>query len=405
MPEFGSSMPPNGEANTQGEHEKKLQVFVSSTYRDLLVERQAAVEAILRAGHIPAGMELFAAGDKSQLETIYRWIDESDVYMLILGARYGSLDSESGKSYTQIEYEYAISTGIRFFAVVLTDKAIDDKIRAAGRAVMETDHQKELSDFKNVVTSKICRMVDDSKDIKLAVHETILEFLREYTFDGWVSGKNIGSIDNLSREVAQLAQENANLKEQLRSALAKIASSSANKSRSGSEDEFDEILILLVRESIMYNGSATDKSVTHSVAEWFFLASNRFVTGISNSYNMNPYENFLFFRLGPLLSVHGLTEDQKNTGVRYRTLKTTKKGNAFLVYLKKKIANVEAEQQKQEGATPRLGQQTAAVPSVAENVGPAVTEKTAIAEKRSDATLPKKTVRKSRSKRTLDDAG
>jgi len=28
-------------------------------------------------------------------------------------------------------------------------------------------------------------MVDDAKDIKLAIHETILEFLREYKFDGW----------------------------------------------------------------------------------------------------------------------------------------------------------------------------------------------------------------------------
>jgi hypothetical protein len=42
---------------------KKLQVFVSSTYEDLKEERQVAVESILTAGHIPAGMELFAAGD------------------------------------------------------------------------------------------------------------------------------------------------------------------------------------------------------------------------------------------------------------------------------------------------------------------------------------------------------
>jgi hypothetical protein len=62
---------------------KKLQVFISSTYTDLLPERQAAVEAILRAGHIPAGMELFAAGDKSQMEIIKRWIDDSDVFLLI----------------------------------------------------------------------------------------------------------------------------------------------------------------------------------------------------------------------------------------------------------------------------------------------------------------------------------
>jgi len=35
---------------------KKLQVFISSTYTDLKEERQAAVGAILTAGHIPAGM-------------------------------------------------------------------------------------------------------------------------------------------------------------------------------------------------------------------------------------------------------------------------------------------------------------------------------------------------------------
>jgi hypothetical protein len=37
---------------------KKLQVFISSIYTDLLEERQAAVQAVLTAGHIPAGMEL-----------------------------------------------------------------------------------------------------------------------------------------------------------------------------------------------------------------------------------------------------------------------------------------------------------------------------------------------------------
>lgn len=69
---------------------KKYQVFISSTYTDLLDERQAAVEAILQAGHIPAGMELFTSSNQSQWDIIKRWIDESDIYMLILGGRYGS---------------------------------------------------------------------------------------------------------------------------------------------------------------------------------------------------------------------------------------------------------------------------------------------------------------------------
>jgi hypothetical protein len=88
--------------------DKKFQIFVSSTYIDLKEERQAAVEAILSAGHIPAGMELFSAGDESQMTVIKRWIDESDIYLLILGGRYGSIEPKSGKSYTQLEFEYAV---------------------------------------------------------------------------------------------------------------------------------------------------------------------------------------------------------------------------------------------------------------------------------------------------------
>ena len=53
--------------------DKKLQVFVSSTFTDLILERQAAVEAILLSGHIPAGMELFSAGNESQMEVIKKY--------------------------------------------------------------------------------------------------------------------------------------------------------------------------------------------------------------------------------------------------------------------------------------------------------------------------------------------
>jgi nucleoside 2-deoxyribosyltransferase len=108
---------------------KRLQVFVSSTYTDLITERQAAVEAILTAGHIPAGMELFAAGDESQLEAIKQWIDESDVYLLILGGRYGSIEPSSGKSYTHLEYDYALSQGKPLFACVVNEQAQEARVK------------------------------------------------------------------------------------------------------------------------------------------------------------------------------------------------------------------------------------------------------------------------------------
>jgi Domain of unknown function (DUF4062) len=119
---------------------KKLQVFVSSTYTDLREERQAAVEAILTAGHIPAGMELFTAGDESQMETIKRWIAESDVFLLILGGRYGSLERQSGKSYIECEYDYAMSMNRPLFACVVKDEAQRERVKHYGLDIVEQEN-------------------------------------------------------------------------------------------------------------------------------------------------------------------------------------------------------------------------------------------------------------------------
>ncbi|HEV7329652.1 MAG TPA: DUF4062 domain-containing protein [Flavisolibacter sp.] len=194
---------------------KKLQVFVSSTYTDLIEERQAAVEAILTAGHIPAGMELFAAGDDTQWNTIKRWIDESDVFLLILGGRYGSLETESGKSYTQLEYEYAISTGKSYFSVVASEKFLDVKIEKRGRKVLEEDNVHLLKEFRKLVTAKMVKFYDDIKDIKLAILETLSEFNRREDLKGWIPGGQEVDTGVLAEQIAHLTKENSELREKL----------------------------------------------------------------------------------------------------------------------------------------------------------------------------------------------
>ena len=85
---------------------KKYQIFISSTLHDLVEERQLALKAVLDLDHIPAGMEAFPAIDMEQFEYIKKVIDECDYYLLIIGARYGSVDKE-GVSYTEREFDYA----------------------------------------------------------------------------------------------------------------------------------------------------------------------------------------------------------------------------------------------------------------------------------------------------------
>jgi hypothetical protein len=187
---------------------KKYQIFVSSTYTDLQLERQAAVESILLAHHIPAGMELFSAGSETQLEVIKRWIEESDVYMLILGGRYGAIEPSSQMSYTEIEYDHAVHLGKPLFAVVLTESAIEEKVKSGGSDFLEKYEPKKYESFRKKVLSRISKIVSDEKDIKLAVLQYLLSLEHTQKIDGWIRASSVqvksndGSLPILNTQVA-----------------------------------------------------------------------------------------------------------------------------------------------------------------------------------------------------------
>lgn len=191
-------------------------MFISSTYTDLQEERQAAVQAILTAGHIPAGMELFAAGDQTQMNVIKRWIDESDVYMLILGGRYGSVEPKSRKSYIHLEYEYALEKEKPLFAVVINEEYLEEKVKKHGTSVIEKDHSEKLKVFREFVCSKMVRFWSDSKDIKLSIMETMSEFSSRGDLIGWIPGNEGVDSGTIADELARLIKENSELQDRVK---------------------------------------------------------------------------------------------------------------------------------------------------------------------------------------------
>lgn len=196
---------------------KKYQVFVSSTYKDLIEDRQTAVEAILDAGHIPAGMELFKSG-KSQMETIYKWIDESDVYMLILGGRYGSIEPDSGKSYTHLEYEYALQKNMPVFAVVLGDEEYKRRVKEKGLEVVETSEGKKYEEFKKLVLSKVSGFYNNMEGIVAEVHKQLNYIDKTYELGGWIKADDESikeEKEELLRIIKNLKLENEKLKQNL----------------------------------------------------------------------------------------------------------------------------------------------------------------------------------------------
>ena len=93
---------------------KKYQVFVSSTYNDLIEERKEVTQGILEVDCIPIGMELFPASNKKQWDVIKGVIDDCDYYLLIIAGKYGTIgEDEEGNtvSYTEMEFDYALKTG------------------------------------------------------------------------------------------------------------------------------------------------------------------------------------------------------------------------------------------------------------------------------------------------------
>ncbi|MNC07561.1 hypothetical protein D3C75_551140 [compost metagenome] len=292
---------------------KKLQVFISSTYTDMIEERQAAVSAVLSAGHIPAGMELFKSGDKSQKVTIQKWIQESDVYMLILGGRYGSIDEETGKSYTHWEYDYAGEVGKRRFVIVIDDKKLDEKARE-NPDYLEREHYKEYKAFKAEVLGNISDFYGDLKDIKITTLGSLKDFESDNNLIGWVKADQLGNSEVL-RENDALLKENANLKAELE----KVREQQKEKAMIG-EWDYEEL-----KETLL-NTTVTTLNKTSNVIDSYMQYADVYTIGISKTNHGIFY--IALTHLSIKLMQFGILEKLKEG--EDEIIKTSKAGDKFL---------------------------------------------------------------------------
>lgn len=201
-------------------NDKKYQVFISSTYADLIEERKKILDVLFMADCIPAGMEAFVAADVEQFEVIKKVIDLCDYYVLIIGKRYGSIHPETGKSYTEMEYDYAIEQGIPVLVF-----AIDDSVKLASDKI-ETDEDKKdkLKKFrKKAMTNRLASIWKSTDDLtgKLAI--SIMKAKTEIKRPGWQRAVDFDEV-SLRREIMELKNENEQLKNDLQIARDEVSS-------------------------------------------------------------------------------------------------------------------------------------------------------------------------------------
>ena len=116
-----------------------------------------------------------------------------------------------------MEFEYALEQRKPLFSVVITEKALDEKVTILGRSALEDKYPIKLEEFKALATSNIVEFWDDKKDIQLAIFKTLSDFIYRKELIGWIRGDNNINTALLAEEIAKLTSENSDLREKLSS--------------------------------------------------------------------------------------------------------------------------------------------------------------------------------------------
>ena len=188
---------------------KKYSVFVSSTYEDLKEERQEVVNALLQMDCFPVGMEYFNASDQSQWDVIKSLIDDCDYYVLIIAGRYGSVESESGKSYTQLEYEYARSIDVPTIAF------LHNHPENLPSKDVEKEHVDELNSFKEEVKKHMVKYWSSPTNLSGQVVLSLNQLFKTHKRIGWMRADEKSSAEQ-NKELLRLREENEKLLEKIK---------------------------------------------------------------------------------------------------------------------------------------------------------------------------------------------
>lgn len=191
---------------------KRYQVFISSTYADLKDERAKVIQTIMELDCIPAGMEIFPAIDEEQFEFIKKVIDDCDYYILIIGGRYGSL-SEEGISYTEMEYDYAITKNIKIIAFIHSSP---DEI-PLGKSEKDSHLRQKLQEFRDkVTTNRLIKFWKNAEELPGLVALNLPKTIKTYPAVGWIRA-NSTSNPEVYVELNEIRKENQELKLQISS--------------------------------------------------------------------------------------------------------------------------------------------------------------------------------------------
>jgi hypothetical protein len=185
-------------------------------------------------------MELFPAADDNSLTLIKSVIDDSDYYLVILGGRYGTVDAATGKSFTHLEYEYALTAGKPTIALLRSNPGTlpADKTEATDVG------RKRFDDFRSELRRKNCRDSSDRGELTAAVFTGVQHLKKTRPGVGWIRTPD-GVDGALKDELLRVRREMDSLNAELMQARRRNPPSGTEELASGPDQttivvQFDE---------------------------------------------------------------------------------------------------------------------------------------------------------------------
>lgn len=170
---------------------KHYTVFVSSTFEDMKDIRKAVLERLYSTeDFMPIGMENFMASDSSQLDYIRDRLNDTDIYVLLLGGRYGTLTPHGDKSYTHKEYEMSkANPNVRVLSFVCSNPG-DLTEQKRWRDDAERDKlMKFTAEVKNNTMVKFWNVGTSPEEIAGDVLQSVVREKETESLRGWIRGE------------------------------------------------------------------------------------------------------------------------------------------------------------------------------------------------------------------------
>jgi hypothetical protein len=147
-----------------------MKIFLSSTYTDLLAEREVIKNLCQELNTNFIGMEVFRSSSNNPLITSLNYLKQCDIAIFIIGHRYGSVDKKSSKSIVQLEYEAAVKQkkAIRTYLK-------DDKVSILLNQLDISTHQKQLDFRSSIKKNNTCKFFSNPDQLASLVILDIFE--------------------------------------------------------------------------------------------------------------------------------------------------------------------------------------------------------------------------------------